>query len=542
MFLLVSISILSGGAALAAIGAAARGRYLAIVQALAAALALAALAWGRRSLPQEIVMLAWRPVSLFGTPVGLTLDSHTWILALAVVAPVFASALKQATYPTEPPFQPALMLAMSAVALAALGAANLLTLALTWGFVDVVYGIALLHNADRSTVHRRQLIIGLNGVATLLAWIACIFLEQDRLSSYWRLITIAPIVQTLLALAAMLRSGIYPMYVWSWNERSDESPTILHLMPMLIGLGLWVRLATLDALPGEELWAWLALACALLAGLLAWLHHATRQTLPYAMMGYAALLIFAGSGAGLSATALTLGAAVWLLAAYGLSASPPLRPDSKPGIRNLWGLAGLIALLTLAGIPGTLGFAYRTALQAGLSQARWVWWGLATLSEALLIGAALRYLLTPAPAPATSSRWRAIVLAVSLVLAALPLIMFGVWPNLLLDPPMEPAPVSTLDIRGWVGWGLPLMTMLALAAALHLVHLSDQAHESITQTSRIIAHMFNLGWLYNLALNSVRRGARLIGGLAALTEGKAALVWTLLFIVLALLYWRGPGR
>lgn len=538
MFLLVSISILAGGAVLATIGAAARWRYVAVIQAIAAALALTALAWGGRSLPQEIVMLAWRPVSLFGTPTGLTLDSHTWILALAVVAPVFASSLKQAAHPTELPFRPALLLAMSAVALMALGAANLLTLALAWGFVDAVYGIALLRSAGPSTVHRPQLIIGLNGIATLLVWIACIFLEQDNLSSYWRLITISPLVQTLLALAAMLRSGIYPMYAWSSDERSDESLTLLHLTPVLVGLGLWIRLAMLYALPGEELWAWLALAGALLAGLLAWLHQATQQTLPYVMMGYAALLIFAGSGAGLSATALTSGAAAWALAAYGLSASPPLRLDSKPGIRNLWGLAGLIALLTLAGLPGTLGFTYRTALHAGLDQARWLWWGLATLSEALLIGAALRYLLTPAPAPSFPNRLRLILFAVSLALVALPLIIFGVWPGLLFAPAIKPAP----DVRGWVGWGLPLATALALAAAIQLVRLSDQAHESITQISRILIHMFDLGWLYNLVLNSVRRGAHLIGGLAALTEGKAALVWTLLFIVLALLYSRGAGR
>src|SRR5512136_1535653 len=96
---IIPILILLAGALLAVIGATWRFRYTPVVQAASATLAIIALALVGRALPQMSAILLWRPVSLFGTPIVLSIDSYAWTLGLALLVPVLASSLKEMANP-----------------------------------------------------------------------------------------------------------------------------------------------------------------------------------------------------------------------------------------------------------------------------------------------------------------------------------------------------------------------------------------------------------------------------------------------------------
>ncbi len=566
----IPILILLTGAILAAIGATWRFRYTPIIQAASATLAIIALAWVGRALPQTIAILIWRPISLFGTPIVLGINNYAWALGLALLVPVLASSLRQLANPRDL-FYPASLLAMSAIMLGAIGAANLLTLVLAWGLLDVVYCFVLLSREGLAGGRRAELVIGINGIATLLAWAALVFLEQDKLSSYWRLMTLPPVAQILLGAAALLRVGLYPLYAWSstnitstlggtsalgrtsapgGTSAQGETASIANLanlMPMMAGLALWVRLAVIQTLPTQPGWVWVALALAAMASLLAWVQTEARRSIAYVAIGYAGLLIVAGS-LGLTAALLAQGAVTWVLGIYALTHSYSFT-GLYSKLNLLWGLPALIAIAALFGLPATIGVNYRAAMHTELAQASWVWWSLAALVEALLASAALRYAFAPQPAPALAERTLAGALKslalpiATLVIITLPLVIFGLWPSVLFA--QSGAGLGRLaSARGWAGWLAPWIGILITLVILGLkIKLADQRWlVYAAHGRRIVARVLDMTWLYDLLLNSLRRLARLIGGLATLTEGKGALVWMILFIVLALLYLNEPGR
>ncbi len=568
---LIPIFILLAGAALAAVGTLLKFRYTPAIQVIAAALAVVALAWERQALPQIIVALAWRPISLFGMPVVLNVDSYAWALGLSMLISMLAASMRQLAQDGAPNY-PVLMLAMGAAMLVVLEAANVLTLVLAWGMLDVIYCFTLLAREGLAGSRRAELVIGINGLAALLVWATLILLEQDGLSPYWHLMALPFRVRTMLGVAAVLRLGLYPLYAWSVPGKQDDLSwtALLNLMPMLAGLALWLRLNVIQAMPTGDLWIWVALAGAMGAGVLAWSQSDARQSAPYIAIGYTGLLIVAGVG-GMTATGLTMGIATWFLGMYALTTSPSfdirrliLRPPKcRPLPLVLWGLPALIAIAALAGLPATIGATYRVALHAGFTKLPWLWGGLAALAEAMLLGASLRYALASQLAQDSSNlltfslrmlptflKQLAVPLA-SLITATLPLVVFGVWSAALAGfeaPWAGVAPNQALDVWGWASWLLPVAGMVVFLIALVLkitgrLTISNRVQSYLARGAQVIGQVLDMAWLYDLAMNSIRRAARLIGSLAALMEGKGALVWMLLSIVLALLlYLRAPGR
>lgn len=573
----VPILILLAGALLAALGARLRFRYTPVVQAVTVALALASLAWSGSNL-RTTVLLAWRPVSLFGMPIVLSVDGHAQALGLALLVPVLAASLRWTVQPDESQTYPAVLLATGAVMLGVVSAGNLLTLALAWGFLDVACCVALLAQAGPppggANARLPEMVIGINGIATIFVWVTAIFLEQDSLSPYWPLMILSPTVQALLGAAAALRLGLYILYARSLPGQGRASqPILLILMPMLAGAALWIRLAAIQAIPTDLIWVWAGLTGALLAGVLAWTHPEAQPSLAYTATGYGVLLIVAGRGVQMPAAGLTLGAVTWLLGIYGLAASAALKAHSARegqtgrlarlssfALHHLWKLPAFLAIAALLGLPATTGWTYRAGLHAGLSGVRWLWWGLTVLAEILLAGAALRYIFLAQPTGAPSDQgeaesmykelaWRLIPF-VSLGVATVPLVVWGLWPGLLFGSQARALEISgvssqALDARSWVGWGLPAAGVAALLA----IQSSGKLEAGFRRwwayaagACQMANDALSLTWLYNLVMNGLRRLARVIGSLAALTEGKAALVWMLLFLMLALLYWREPTR
>src|SRR5512136_2289058 len=138
---LVPILCLLAGAFLMAVSALVRFRWPSLIMAIATGLAVVSMLPLQRQLPASTVALDWRPVTLVGSAVSLRVDSTAWLLGMALLVAGFAVSL---TWQKSPALDEtslsalsrALMLAMLAVGLGSVFAANILTLVLCWGLLD----------------------------------------------------------------------------------------------------------------------------------------------------------------------------------------------------------------------------------------------------------------------------------------------------------------------------------------------------------------------------------------------------------------------
>ena len=146
-----------------------------------------------RQLPLTAVVLDWRPVTMLGSTASLRVDGTAWLFALALLAAGGSVALAWQVIPDQGQpassgSTPALTLAMLAVGLGSVFAANIITLFLCWGLLDGLFSLALLARGGPTSGRRAQFALGLNGLATLTVWVVAVLIEQARLSPYWHLL------------------------------------------------------------------------------------------------------------------------------------------------------------------------------------------------------------------------------------------------------------------------------------------------------------------------------------------------------------------
>ena len=521
---LIPILCLLAGAFLMAVSALVRFRWPSLIMAVATGLAVVSLLPLQRQLPASTVALDWRPVTLVGSAVSLRVDSAAWLLGLALLLVGFAVSLTWQTVPapeevSRSGFSRALALAMLAVGLGSVFAANILTLALCWGLLDGLFCAVLLARGGSSSGRRAQVALGLNGLATLSVWLVAVLIEQDHLSPYWHLLVLPASARSVMGLAAALRLGLYPLHIWQPVELVSEldRAILVYLVPAAAGLSLWARLAVMQALPEGSVWPTIALVTALIGGVQAWLQFDPRESLPHVALGYGGMLILAATSGRTQAEALAVGAASWLLGLTLLFVGRPFGRSTWP-----WAIPSALGAATLAGLPLTLGFVSRSAFYQSASRVN----GqlvLALIAESLLIGALLRRLFTPDDSPLPQSRLAKVGYGAALVVAAVPLIA-GV-----LVPPVFEAGLSTAV---WIAWGIPLLIGLVLA------WVAGRLRTRTGGLSELTGRIIRLDWLYSILLPVMRSPARLGLLLADLLEGEGAFLWMLVILALVLLYVR----
>ena len=464
---LIPILCLLAGAFLMAVSALVRFRWPSLIMAVAAGLAVVSMLLLKPQLPASTVTLDWRPVTLVGSAVSLRVDSAAWLLGVALLVAGLAVSLTWQTVPAleEMPFSAlsrALMLAMLAVGLGSVFAANILTLAICWGLLDGLFCTVLLARGGSSSGRRAQVALGLNGLATLSVWLVAVLIEQDHLSPYWHLMVLPASARSVMGLAAALRLGLYPLHVWQPVELVNEldRAVLVYLVPAVAGLSLWARLAVMQALPEGSVWPTIAVITALIGGVQAWLQSDPRESFPYMALGYGGMLILAAtSGGRMQAEMLAVGAASWLLGLTLLFVGRSFGRSTWP-----WAIPSALGAATLAGLPLTLGFASRSAFYQSTSQVNGQF-VLALIAESLLIGAMLRRLFTSDDSPLPPSLLARVGYGAALVVGAVPLIA-GV-----LAPPVSGTGLSTAI---WMAWGIPLVIGLVLA-----VRPGDCAHARV---------------------------------------------------------------
>lgn len=524
---LVPILCLLAGALLFELGALVRFRWLGLIMVIATGAATVAMSLLWRGLPATSVVLDWRPVTVFGSAASLRVDETAWSLGMALLLTGFSVTLVWLAVPRQQSIAACgLTLAMLAVGLASVFAANILTLALCWGMLDALFCLTLLMQGGSASGRRSQLALGVNGLATLAMWVVVVLVEQDRVSPYWHLVILPTTARVLMGLAAALRLGLYPLHVWQPVEIASEPDRsiLIHLVPAIAGLSLWARLAVIQGLPEGDVWPTIALVTALIGGVQAWIQSDPRQSLPYLALGYGGMLILTAVVGKVPAAALAAGSASWLL---GLTVLFVGRSLARGAGGLLWAIPAALGAATLAGLPMTLGFGNRMALyQAASDGSGWVF-VLGMVAEVLLISAMLRRLLTPDASLLPAGKFARAGYAAALAIVAAPIVIGGS----VLPSPAGSAP----SVAAWVGWGLTLVLAVALAATAGRFRLLL----CLDSWKDVAGSILRLDWLYAFFLGVTRAVARASLWMADVLEGDGAFLWMLFILSLVLLYLSG---
>lgn len=515
-------------------------RYPGPMAAATAGLAFLALLGLRGMLPAEAIISFWRPLTLAGVPVSLRLDGLTWLYALMLAGLAVAVLLTGLTRAGGRRVATrGFTLLLLAAGLAAISSANLLTLCLSWTFLDIVFlgAIALTEDRERVSEHTTYALAA-NGTATLLVWAAALLGARDGASQYLYLFSFSTLQAALLAVAAVLRLGLYPLHLWLPSEfglRPGLS-AMLHLAPMAAGLSLLSQLVLglRGNLPLHSPLADVAAAALLVGAVLAWGQEEPGRALSFLVLAQTGVAILAGTWAGEGAALALVAEGLALLLSAGALFLSQGYDRANPG----WSLPGAVAGAALLGAPLTLGFVGRSWLYSALWQGGgWSLLLLSAVGQALLLVTVLRLLLRPAMSTTSLALVTQVAAAVGLAGLVAPLVVFGLAPSQLANL-LGVTPLSLLAIlakmpaAGWVSWGLGL----GLGGALWW--RDDRMRAVRSQLQPRLNAVFGLRWFYRAVGGLIDLAGQGVRALALLLEGEGALLWVLVVLVLAWLFFQ----
>ncbi len=501
-----------------------------LIMVITAVAALAALLTVPHAAPFTEIVAAWQPISVFTTPLSFRVDRVAWLLALGFMLILNATAFTWVAYPgRQRPAPRALSLLLIATAIASVFASNLLTLAIAWGMLDLVFVSALLLRSGPEVGRRAALAIVFNVSSTVCVWIAALLIENQANSLYWHLFNAQEGPRLWLAAAVVLRVGLYPFHQWLPVELSNEPDrsVLLFTVPSATGLALWVRLTLSNALPAQSIVPALSILSALVGAGLAWRASQPRNGLPYAALGLSGLVVLGAVTHGHPGIliAATLN---WMFILTSLFISRDLHPR-KP----YWSIGVFVAALSLAGLPGTLGFAMLQPLYTDLVQSKqWLMLAACVLAEAGLIAAAVHLLLKTAEESLAHGVGRQISWGIAITLAVAPLVLLAFAPEMIPGLPSIGAMLSELGLIGAIavivsiGLGIygAWRRQTAVLRSTIESNGSGAAWESILR----------LEWLNSALFYAIDLLTGILRAVARVIEGEGGLLWTLVLVVVIL--------
>lgn len=539
---LTPLQILLLGTAGVLLGLLPRFRYTGLVAVAACSGALAALLLMALSLPAQATLSDWAPASLFAVPLALQADPLGWLYALSVLVVTLASLITGLARPGGRRVGTrAIMLLLALSSVICIFADNLLTRALAWALLDLLYFVALVTLAEGEQVGRQAVLNwAVNSIGTLLAVGAAMLISRTSASLSLRDAALTPQSTLLITLAAVFRLGLFPAHLGLPTEVHVRQGlgTLLRLIPAAVALETISRLSVFGFADGIRPWlTFFSAAAALVGAVQLWSAANPRQGIAYIVIAQTGVAMLAGLWGGaqavlaLTATALSLvlGAALVFLA-HGHDEA-----QLWPTVLPLIGAAAMVGAPLTAGFIG-LGHLYGSLAAAG----GWVW---------LVLGVVL--------------------FAQSILTAGLLNTVF--W----TDQPLEAEPVIIATYYGGLSAPAILLVLIALAAPVMATALAVPAlgvfglagARSVSALVFVaatvgagaamwrydtwlrdrlglflglsLASFVRLEWLYRWAWGAVRGVAAMVDHLAGVLEGQGALLWTLVAGVLVWLLWKG---
>ncbi len=508
----------------------ARLRRPTLVMSITAVASLAALLAVPHTPPVTQVIAAWQPVSVFTVPLSFRVDQAAWLLAFGFLLMLTVTAFTWGAYPGQHrPAPRAFSLLLIAAAIAGVFASNLLTLAIAWGLLDLTFVSALLLRSGPEVGRRAALAIVFNVSSTVCIWIAALLIENQANSLYWHLFDAQAGPRWWLAAAMVLRVGLYPFHQWLPVElgKEPDRSVLLFTVPAAAGLALWARMTLAQTLPVESIVPLLAALSAVVGAGLAWRSASPRGGLPYVVLAMSGLVVLGGlvyeqSGIVIAATLSWMSVLTSLFISRNLFQRQPF-----------W-LAGVfIVILSLAGLPGTLGFMTLQPLFMSLIHSKQ--WGVLAaviLAQAGVIASAVRLLLEPSEEHSPQGSWRQISWAIAIALAAAPLILWALVPASIPGLPTTGELISELSFINLVVAVMPI----GLGIAGVWLMKRAEAHRSSEGPALTAAwqNVLRLEWLNNAFFNVADLLTGVLRNMARVIEGEGGLLWTLVLVVIVI--------
>lgn len=473
----------------------------------AVCLTLLTLIW--LTFPQEYrwLLSLWSPTTVLAGHLLLEMTPAIWLLG-AVLGATFSGVawVRIADERRSLPLSGVLTIFILMLSWLALLSASLLMTLIAWATFDLLWGVAaLIAGSDDECVTFGWAI---HGIASLLLWVVSLLLSREGSSCLWWLMQPSEPLLSLLLIAALLRVGIYPWHL-VFPQRVEKVGLLVVAAAAgpLLGFGLLYRLLSLPLEVHFPAWTITLGVISLLWGALqAWTTTSERRPLLWAAY---ALLGVVVAGATLT------GAASWLLralAAWWAGWVLLLLSRGHEGWLSPWSGPGLLAALFLMGVPPSpLGALYRAALGTASWMAR-----LCLLMGLALTGAIfLRELARPAKGSVTPPwPWQQLALAGGLLLPLAGL--------------LSGATLAGGSLVGWLLWGS------AVLMAGGLVRWGAVVRMQLLRL-RPLGELLDLRWLQRTLWQGMEHLLGTVRALIEVVEGRGALLWSLLVVLLVLL-------
>jgi hypothetical protein len=517
-----------------------------LVALLAVLLATALLLYLRTLSPRPVLAWTWQPLTVAGSVLEWRVDAWNWIAAAAILALTGVAALLGEVMMAPAPrlrldvrgVDLERTLWLGAAALIFISSNNILTLASTWLILDAALAVRLhLDAGDASAAST-----GSMAQASGRAWSAL------TLSGMLILILVASLGETgiraglsaarltelqiaLLWIAALVRAGVYPFHIWLLGGKGVSQANWLPVQLIGATAGLWL-LGRVHALAGPDFLRqpeWVALSALALLGtaIVAWTVEDGKERWRWIALNRASLAVMAAY----TAAAPGPEALVWSLVTFSLGCALLAAGQATCELVG-WRVPALLAALALWGMPATAGFLARRVLVFPTESAVAApLFAVVMLAEVLLVAALWQavngdYVRRDPVGP--PDRRRLLLLGVTIVILAIPLVGFGLFPRPLAAlagwPPADNANGLIAAIQQtrrsvWIG------LLLAAAGGIALGIYRDRLLSQVRGWQAGIATIAGLEWLYA----GLAAGFRLAGNglryFATLGEGEGYLGW-----------------
>jgi NADH:ubiquinone oxidoreductase subunit 2 (subunit N) len=538
--------------------------WLRRVVALAAALASLSALWSLRAAPADPVTIFWEPLTYFRTspslsPTGLALFAGVILsgTTAALVLGIRGTELQTTLWH-------GLVLAALAGCLIAVMGANLLTLVLGSGLIDLALVAMALSSGDGSArVAWRMVVPGV--ASTLLLLFSAVQMDAEVGTTSLVARNFPAEILVLMGAAGLMRLLIFPLHPRGLSH-AESGATLL--LPMGLGIYLLARAQAIGPVLADQPWMLALGGLALVAGgVMAWASSEGASGVAGTWSGIAA------HQAGLALVyVLLLGTAVpwpWLALALALGVlavwwdsmedgEAPARPEwlaqlaarlqplrepvtaavamRTARFRQWRGLAlgrravpilPSLALISLAGIPLSAGVLARWPFYAALLRDGPAGLLVAAFAADTFLAASLWAMLRQAWRTAGSHRFRPGAVVAMLALAVF-VVRIGIEPGWLADGlGLPPGQVSGVSV-----WGLGLIFVLPWLLGAWLARIGDRLGRPLEWAQRFV----RLEWLYSAAAQAGRGLVAAVYWLSRVGEGEGWWGWALIILALGALF------
>jgi len=483
----------------------------------------------RLSMPQTMILGQWRPEIFFSSSPALLANHQVWSFAVALVTLALAVLLTEVARVPETDWQAwGGTMALAALGLLSVYAANPLTLLLAWAALDVTEVVLLIRRFPESRQRERVVVsfaARVGGMAILL-WAALAARFKDALLTFD---AVTSDIGIYLLLSAGLRLGVLPPHV----PFTSESPlrrgfgTMVRLVPAASSLVLLTRMG--DAGVSQNWMPYLLSLAAIAAvyGSFTWVGAENElDGRPYWILGVGSLSI---ASAILARPVATTSWSVVLLFSGGLLFLTSLS-------HQILYVFPLLALLALSGLPftptwdGTQLFNIVQPTDVLGTQILYlVLFGAYTIAHAALIAGFARHVLREDGFLTGVERWVWVIYPIGLGL--LPVTHFGItwWTGLgIFDKAQNSSPFPW-GAGWWVG-------IISVGLAALVVYWTRRDPHLLNRTSSTLAATVSFDWFYRFIWWSYRAISRFVTGLDSVLEGDGGILWALLMLTLLLTF------